>query len=250
MSRAIEIIAADWPVPQGIVAGTTTRVGGVSTGAYASLNLGAHVGDLPERVAENRRRFMAHCRLPAEPSWLTQVHGTEVVVNPDSGSRPCADAILTTAADTVCVVMTADCLPVLLVSTDGAELAAAHAGWRGLCDGVLECTVGSFSHFPGDILAWLGPAISQKNFEVGDEVRQAFLKHDEVADACFVQNKRGRWQADLYGLARQRLAAAGVHRIYGGQACTYDDAERFFSYRRDGECGRMASFVFRKGETG
>jgi len=250
VSMAIDMIKADWPAPHGIVAGTTTRVGGVSADAYSSLNLAAHVGDVPESVAENRRRFIAHCRLPAEPLWLTQVHGTQIAVDPDPGSQPVADAILSTAAEIVCVVMTADCLPVLLVSTDGAELAAAHAGWRGLSDGVLESTVASFSNSPTDILAWLGPAISQENFEVGDEVREVFLSHDEAASACFIRNARGRWQADLYHLARQRLAAAGVQRIYGGQDCTYADSERFFSYRRDGECGRMASFVFRDGETG
>jgi YfiH family protein len=249
MSAPIEIIEADWPAPRGIVAGTTLRGGGVSEGAYDSLNLGAHVGDSPGNVTENRKRFMAQCRLPAEPLWLMQVHGTEIIVDPDPGHSLTADAILSTAPNTVCAVMTADCLPVLMVNSNGGEVAAAHAGWRGLCNGVLESTVRAFRSPPGQILAWLGPAISQENFEVGDDVLQAFVAHDAAAGACFLRNARGRWQADLYGLARQRLLAAGVHRVYGGGACTFADSERFFSYRRDGNCGRMASFVFRYSET-
>ncbi len=250
MKAEIEIITADWPAPRGIIAGTTTRVGGISTGACATLNLGAHVGDAPRNVTENRRRFLGQCQLPAEPSWLRQVHGTNIAVDPDPGYEPAADAILSRSADKVCVVLTADCLPVLMTSSDGSEIAAAHAGWRGLCNGVLETTVAAFRSRPGDILAWLGPAISQENFEVGEEVRQAFIARDKAATDCFVPNARGRWQADLYGLARRRLTAAGVLQIHGGQCCTYADSGRFFSYRRDGECGRMASFVFRNGETG
>jgi YfiH family protein len=249
MNPSVEYVKADWPAPRGIVAGTTTRTGGVSSGAFSSLNLAAHVGDEPQNVTENRLRFVNQCVLPAEPLWLTQVHGTKVVVDPETGSHPTADAVLSTLSGTVCAVMTADCLPVLMVSTDGRELAAAHAGWRGLCNGVLEFAARAFRTAPGEILAWLGPAISQDNFEVGDEVRQAFAAHDEAARACFVRNDRGRWQADLYGLARQRLARVGVRRIYGGGTCTYGDAGRYFSYRRDGSCGRMASFVFRRDET-
>jgi YfiH family protein len=241
----IDWLAADWPAPDGIVAGCTTRGGGVSDGRFASLNLGTHVGDSVEHVFENRRRFVSSCNLPAEPLWLEQVHGTTVAVEPESGSPVKADAILTRKVDTVCAVMTADCLPVLMVSPTGDEIAATHAGWRGLCNGVLENTVREFRAPAGSILAWLGPAISQKHFEVGDEVRQAFVSPDNQATDHFVVNDSGRWQADLYGLARLRLAEAGVRNIYGGDACTYDDAGRFFSYRRDGQCGRMASFVFR-----
>jgi len=249
MSVPVDWIAADWAAPNGIVAGCTTRTGGVSKGAFESLNLGAHVGDLQEDVAENRQRFIAECGLPAEPLWLNQVHGTEVAVEPESGHLLTADAIVTRTPNTVCTVMTADCLPVLLVSADGDELGAAHAGWRGLSEGVLEHALRAFQTPAEQILAWLGPAIAQRNFEVGDEVWQAYLRHDEAAGECFTQNDRGRWQADLYGLARQRLNAAGVHQISGGDVCTYDDSERFFSYRRDGQCGRMASFIFRHSET-
>lgn len=238
-------IPANWPGPDGIVAGCTTREGGVSEGEYATLNLGAHVGDAIEHVTENRRRFTALCALPGAPLWLNQVHGTNVVVDPDSTEPPAADAAFTRQSGMVCAVMTADCLPVLLVSVTGQELAAAHAGWRGLCDGILENTVRQFQTPPSNILAWLGPAISQKNFEVGDEVRQKFVGHDAQAARLFSRNDNDRWQADLYGLARQRLMQAGIQQIYGGDYCTYDDSGRFFSYRRDGPCGRMASFVFR-----
>lgn len=231
------------------MAGSTTRTGGVSGGVFGSLNLAAHVGDAAEHVAENRRRFISLCDLPAEPIWLSQTHGTEVAVNPEHGHPHAADAVLTRATNTVCTVMTADCLPVLLISVDGAELAAAHAGWRGLCGGVLEATLREFEAPADNILAWFGAAISQKNFEVGDDVAQAFVGHDAAAGEFFIRNDRGRWQADLYGLARQRLNLAGVHQIYGGDNCTYDDSDRFFSYRRDGQCGRMASFVFRYSET-
>ena len=238
-------IPANWPGPDGIVAGCTTREGGVSEGEFATLNLGAHVGDAIECVTENRQRFTALCDLPAAPLWLEQVHGTDVVVDPDSAEPAAADAVLTRKPGRVCAVMTADCLPVLLVSVNGHELAAAHAGWRGLCDGILENTVQQFQASPNSILAWLGPAISQKNFEVGDEVRQRFVAHGPRAARFFTHNDNGRWQADLYGLARQRLMQAGIERIYGGDYCTYEDSRRFYSYRRDGPCGRMASFVFR-----
>lgn len=238
-------IPADWPAPPGIVAGCTTRHGGVSSGTYASLNLGAHTGDAPAAVQENRRRFTAACGLPAEPAWLAQVHGNDVAVDPAAGDA--ADAALTRRDRTVCAVMIADCLPVLFVSEGGEELAAAHAGWRGLAAGILENTVGTFSAPPPGIIAWLGPAISQAAFEVGDEVRQVFVGADTAAAAFFAANQSGRWQADLYGLARQRLESAGVTRIFGGRFCTFGDPDRFFSYRRDGQCGRMAGFVFRDG---
>ena len=237
-------IPADWPAPPGIVAGCTTRAGGVSAGRYASLNLGAHTGDDAGAVSENRRRFRAECGLPAEPLWLTQVHGNEVAIDPAAGAA--VDAATTREADKVCVVMIADCLPVLFVDTSGEQIAAAHAGWRGLASGVLENTVSTFTCAKSAIMAWLGPAISQRAFEVGDDVRRAFTRHDSAASAFFVANGRGRWQADLYGLARLRLGNAGVTRIFGGGFCTFGDPDRFFSYRRDGQCGRMAGFVFRK----
>ena len=157
-----------------------------------------------------------------------------------------ADGIVATAADVVCAVLTADCLPVLLTTADGATVAAAHAGWRGLCAGILEATIAAFKVAPEQVLAWLGPAISQPAFEVGNEVREQFVSQFEAAAACFCGNSTGRWQADLYGLATLRLQACGVTRIFGGGLCTHAEGERFFSYRRDGRCGRMATFIYRK----
>ena len=236
-------IRADWQADDRVVAGCTTRTGGISSGRYASLNLGAHVGDDSVSVTENRRRMIDRCALPAEPVWLEQVHGTTVLVEPGRGEQ--ADAAVTRQPGVVCTVMVADCLPVLLTASDGTEVGAVHAGWRGLAAGVIEKTIDVFAAEPADVLAWLGPAISQDAFEVGSEVRQAFVDHDARASAAFDENERGRWQADLYGLARQRLGDAGVTEISGGGFCTYGDPGRFFSYRRDGQCGRMAAFVFR-----
>lgn len=238
-------IRADWPAPAGITAGTTRRTGGVSKGACVSLNLAAHVGDDERSVQENRRRFATGCRLPRDPEWLTQVHGTTVVEAGEPQGADGADAVITTSAGRVCAVLTADCLPVLFVSHDGREIAAAHAGWRGLCEGVLEATVAAFESPPSRLMAWFGPAISRRAFEVGGEVRDRFLSRDPNASACFEKNARGRWQADLYGLAALRLEKAGVTRRYGGGRCTFGEPEAFFSYRRDGQCGRMATFVFR-----
>jgi len=243
MMCAEDFIRADWSAPAGIVAGCTTRTGGESQGVYHALNLGAHVGDDPVAVAANRQAMIDALSLPAEPVWLNQVHSAMVAVEPSPEME--ADAALTGQAGTVCVVMVADCLPVLFCSDDGAQVAAAHAGWRGLAAGVLENTVAGFAAAPAELHAWLGPAISQDAFEVGDEVREAFLQADVAAGSCFVRNDNDRWQADLYGLARRRLALAGVRNVSGGGLCTYGDQERFFSYRRDGQCGRMAAFVYR-----
>lgn len=245
--KTVDFLAADWPAPAGVVAGTSLRTGGVSAGAYDSLNLGAHVDDRPASVAENRARLQSHLALPAEPAWLRQVHGTSVVNLPFEGVEPEADAAITAAMGAVCVVMTADCLPVLLARRDGAAVGAAHAGWRGLCAGVLESTVAAFDCDPGLLRVWLGPAISQAAFEVGPEVREQFVAHDARAADCFAANHAGRWQADLYGLARQRLRAAGVDAIFGGERCTFREAESFFSHRRDGPCGRMANVIYRHG---
>lgn len=241
-----EWIAADWPAPPGIVGGTTLRRGGLSHGRYASLNLGANVGDEPGLVAENRARFREACGLPAEPLWLEQVHGTVVVAAEEAIDTPQADGIFTGRDDVVCAVLTADCLPVLFASSDGRAMAAAHAGWRGLCDGVLESTVAALNTNPSDLLVWLGPAISPVAFEVGDEVRERFLMRDQQAADLFGRNKRGRWQADLSGLATRRLQQVGVSHIWGGRHCTLREPEAFFSYRRDGQCGRMATFIFRR----
>jgi YfiH family protein len=241
-------IAADWPAPEGVVAGTTLRHHGVSRGTFDSFNLGAHVGDKAAAVTENRQQFRSLCNLPSRPFWLTQVHGTTVASRPAGNGAPEADAAMTAQAGVTCVVLTADCLPVLFASVDGREIGAAHAGWRGLSAGVLEATVAAFSSRPASLLAWLGPAISQHAFEVGAEVRQEFLAIDPDLEACFAPNDRGCWQADLYELARRRLLKLGVVQVSGGEYCTYGEPERFFSYRRDGQCGRMASFVYRRRE--
>lgn len=238
-------LRADWPAPAGIVAGTTYRYGGVSAGAWHSFNLGAHVGDSNAAVSENLRRFRERCGLPGDPRWLQQVHGTTVVADPAAGDVPEADAAVTRARGLVCAVLTADCLPVALTTRDGRALGLAHAGWRGLAAGVLERAVTALDAAPGAVLAWLGPAISQPAFEVGDDVRDRFLALDESTAACFKKNTAGRWQADLYGLARQRLAAVGVNDVHGGGRCTFGEPYAFFSYRRDGQCGRMATFIYR-----
>ena len=240
-------LPADWPAPPGVVAGMTLREGGVSEGSFESLNLGAHVGDDPDAVRENRARFINACELPAEPAWLTQVHGDLALVDPAPGAE--ADASVTRAAGRPCAVLVADCLPVILASVDGSTVAAAHAGWRGLAAGIIENTVSAMDCASGRLVAWLGPAISRQAFEVGEEVRDAFTRHDAGASACFLRNDRGRWMADLYGLARRRLAVAGVANVHGGRRCTFGEPDAFFSYRRDGQCGRMAAFVFRHPET-
>ncbi len=242
---SMQWIRAEWPAPAGIVAGTTTRTGGVSDDAYASMNLGAHVDDDPERVAENRRRFVAGCGLPAEPDWLTQVHGTAVRLAGNTTPIE-ADAAVAREPGATVAVLTADCLPILLCADSGDEIAAIHAGWRGLAAGIVGAALANLRTPPRRLLAWFGPAISQPAFEVGDDVRAAFVAGDAGAEACFLPNERGRWQADLYALARRQLEAAGVGAVHGGGLCTVGDRERFFSYRRDGQCGRMATFIHRK----
>ena len=242
-----DCLTPDWPAPPGVQAAFTLRGGGVSAAPYDSLNLGAHVGDAPQAVAENRRRVRAALALPAEPCWLEQVHGTRVLERNDAAERstPDADAIITRTPGVIAVVQVADCLPVLFAACDGSVVAAAHAGWRGLAAGILELTVARSGVPAGQLLAWLGPAIGVAHFEVGGEVRDVFLAHDARAAAAFAPNARGRWQCDLNLLARQRLADAGVGSVFGGSWCTYADRARFFSYRRDGRCGRMAALIWR-----
>jgi YfiH family protein len=240
-------LRADWPALDGVVAGTTLRAGGCSSGPYKSLNLGSHVGDVPDAVARNRELIRNTCDWPAEPRWLRQVHGT-AVASGTSLPEPEADAMHTELPGVVCAVLTADCLPVVLAARTGRSIAVAHAGWRGLADGILEETVAAMACDARRLQAWLGPAISQAAFEVSEEVRQRFVEQDAGAAADFRPNAWGRWQADLYGLARRRLAGCGVTEVYGGGRCTYGEPLQFFSYRRDGACGRMATFVFRRVE--
>lgn len=239
-----KIIVPEWPLPQGVAACSSTRVGGVSEGPWDSLNLGAHCGDNLEHVEENRKRMFAAGKLPSRPVWLEQVHGKDVLHltgEPYASKR--ADASYSNTPGTVCAVMTADCLPVLFCNRSGSEVAAAHAGWRGLCDGVLEETVACFKDSPDNLLAWLGPAIGPQAFEVGPEVREAFMAKDANAESAF-RPVGEKYFADIYQLARQRLANVGVTAIYGGDRCTLSEKDDFFSYRRDRITGRMASFIW------
>ena len=286
----------DWPAPAGVRALSTLRGGGVSGNPYASLNLGEHVGDGAKAVAENRRLLRAAAGLPAEPAWLTQVHGTCVhdldlpsgpadscdhadpaspvdatgaaflgggamVTTPAAGAmdvsdaasrrvggRPLtaavADAAVTRQPGRVCAILTADCLPVLLTTESGDRVGAAHAGWRGLAGGVIEATVSALGASPSSLLAWLGPAIGPRHFEIGAEVREALLQGDRGAQAAFAPTPAGRFMADLYALARRRLARLGVERVFGGGECTHTDADRYFSHRRDGRTGRQATLIW------
>ncbi|MDR2165041.1 MAG: peptidoglycan editing factor PgeF [Zoogloeaceae bacterium] len=237
-------IVPDWPAPPAVYALQTTRMGGFSRAPYESFNLGAHVGDDPRAVAQNRALLRG--KLPAMPNWLTQAHGTRVAC-PDAGKHGEADAVASRVSGHVCAVMTADCLPALFCDCAGTVVAAAHAGWRGLCAGVLENTVAAMRAPPADILVWLGPAIGPQAFEVGEDVRAAFLRRDPAADMAFSRHgARTTYLADLYALARQRLSAAGVTAIFGGGFCTYTEHDRFFSFRRDRRTGRMASLIWRE----
>jgi YfiH family protein len=295
----LQIIAPEWPAPPGVRAAFTLRTGGVSLAPYDSLNLGAHIGDSPEAVAENRRRVGEKLRLPAEPVWLEQVHGVQVVElgaagivgtlagaagkvaegagggvgaagrwgaardagvgavadpavrHTDPGELPLtADASVAHAAGRVCAIRVADCMPVLFAARDGSAVGAAHAGWRGLAGGVLQATIAQLGVPAADLIAWMGPAIGPEHFEVGEDVRAAFTAADAGAASGFVANARGRWQCDLYALARRKLSALGVSSIHGGGWCTFAEPARFFSYRRDGQCGRMAALIWIEPEPG
>lgn len=252
MSNSAWIIP-DWPAPPNVRSLVTTRIGGFSQGAYSSFNLGDHVGDDPGRVAANRSRLgewisdASDGELACAPVWLNQVHGTRVIdaARLATGDRPPqADAAFSRQAGLACVVMTADCLPVLLCDDSGSVIAAAHAGWRGLLDGVLEACIAAMGGVNGSLMAYLGPAIGPQAFEVGDEVRSAFVGRNRVATAAFQPLAPGKWLADIYLLARQRLEGQGIDRVFGGSFCTVNEADRFFSYRRDKQTGRMASVIW------
>jgi hypothetical protein len=256
----LDWIVPDWPAPPNVHALVTTRTGGVSTGPYATMNLGfatsaRTTGDAATAIAENRRRLERF--LPSPPVWLDQVHGAAVatldraVAASARATPPVADAAITGDRGVVCAVLTADCLPVLFAARDGRAVGIAHAGWRGLAAGVLEATIAALAAqgvAGRDLLAWLGPAIGPQAFEVGADVVAAFGAGP--ADPCFVAQGGGKWLADLYGLARQRLAAAGVAAIAGGGFCTHADAMRFYSYRRDRETGRLAALVWLEPDAG
>lgn len=248
----IPLLVPDWPAPARVHAAVTTRIGGVSNTPWASLNLGDHVDDDPAHVAANRQRLWQALQAIApcgQPQWLKQVHGLTVLdAAPDPAQRhtaPAADAVTTTLGGIPCVVMTADCLPVFFCDRSGSRVAVAHAGWRGLCEGVLEATLARFAD-PAQVLCWLGPAIGPDAFEVGPEVQAAFVARDPAAASAFRPGVPGKYLANIYQLARQRLQAAGVpaSAITGGDLCTVTNAERFYSYRRDGRTGRMASVIW------
>jgi YfiH family protein len=237
---AVPGFAPDWPAPPQVRAWVTERG---SAARYGTMNLALHVADDPAAVAANRARLRAGLRLPAEPCWLEQVHGTRILDLDGEASGP-ADGAVTARPGVVCAVLTADCLPVLLCDAAGQRVAVAHAGWRGLLNGVLPAAVAAIGRPPAELLAWLGPAIGQAAYEVGAEVREAFVARAPAAEMRFDPNLQGRWQADLYGLARDALAAAGVRSVHGGGYCTYTEAERFFSHRREAPCGRMATLIW------
>ncbi|MFB8831158.1 peptidoglycan editing factor PgeF [Azotobacter sp. CWF10] len=235
------LLVPDWPAPERVRACVTTREGGISAAPFDSFNLGDHVGDEPVAVTENRQRLQSG--LGCEPAWLRQVHGV-MVVPADPALAPEADASWTDRSGIACAILTADCLPVLFCDRAGTRVAAAHAGWRGLAGGVLEATLDALAVAPENLLVWLGPAIGPAAFEVGPEVREAFLeRHPQAASAFVASRNPGRFMADLYRLARIRLAARGVEAVYGGGLCTFQDA-RFYSYRRAPRTGRFASLVW------
>ena len=248
----MNFLAADWPAPANIRALTTLRTGpGVSPAPFDQFNLGLRCGDDPANAQENRRRLREALALPSEPQWLNQVHGTDVVLLPPhagegwDGGEAGADASVTSIPSVVLAILTADCLPVLFCKDDGSEIAAAHAGWRGLSAGVLETTVAAMQSAPDRLLAWLGPAAGPDAYEISDEVRDAFMSHDVSSEMAFSPTRPGHWHVDLYALARQRLLAVGVERIYGGGLCTISNPARFYSHRRDARTGRMASLIWR-----
>ena len=237
-------VDADWPAPPGVRALTTTRYGlGVSEAPFDTFNLGLRSGDEFDAALENRRQLEAALQLPSPPRWLKQVHGIEVAIEPGF-DEPEADASVTSETGTVLAILTADCLPVVFAARDGSEVAAAHAGWRGLADGMLEATVAAMKTPADDIVAWLGPAAGPDAYEIGEEVFNAFVSRDAGASAAFAPTRPGHWNVDLYALARRRLAAVGVTDVHGGGLCTISDPARFFSHRRDRRSGRMATLAW------
>ena len=245
MTAPHDWIMPGWPAPPRVRSLITTRNGGVSAGAYASFNLGLRAGDDPRAVAANRAALREH--LPQDPVWLKQVHGACVVRADEVSGAPEADAAYTRQPGPVCAVMVADCMPVLLCDARASVVGVAHAGWRGLSSGVVENTIAAMGVDAGELLAYLGPAIGPDEFEVGADVREAFLAADGAASAAFRPHREGKWLADLFLLARQRLARLGVQRIFGGGLCTVRDPARFYSYRRDKTTGRMAALIWLDG---
>lgn len=250
------ILTADWPAPENIHAFTTLRNGiGVSSPPFDQFNLGnrnTEHGDDPIAVKKNRELLMHACSLPNPPHWLRQVHGTDVLRFDSSPilsgdylqDEPVADAAVTSKKNIVLSILTADCLPALFCNRDGSEVAAAHAGWRGLANGVLENTVRMMNSEPENIMAWLGPAAGPAAYEIGNEVRDTFIQYDRCAEVAFVQSRENHWKVDLYQLARMRLQSMGITQVHGGEHCSISDSESFYSHRRDKQTGRMASIIW------
>lgn len=242
MQQDLKLLYPDWPAPESVHALVTTRAGGASVAGYRSLNLAEHVGDDPAHVQLNRGRLRAH--LPADPVWLAQVHGVDVVDVAHAAPGRRADGAFTRTRHTVCAVLTADCLPIFLCNRQGTEVALLHAGWRGLAAGVVERGLAALRSPADELLAWLGPAIGAQAYEVGEEVRAVFVSPQPEAGAAFARARAGKWYMDISRIARQRLSARGVRAIYGGDYCTATQSDLFFSYRRDGITGRMASLIW------
>ncbi len=249
---AENFLIPDWPAPAQVKSAIILRSGGCSRAPFESNNLALHVEDNASDVQKNRDGLVDSLALPAQPLWLNQCHGTDLVYVPQASQAASADGSYSDTANTVCAILTADCLPVLFCNQSGSQVAAAHAGWRGLCGGILRKTVATFKHSPDQVMAYLGPAIGPQVFEVGAEVLQAFLhsaqnaQHNQAVIAAFkaVDGSADKYLADLYALARAELAASGVIEIYGGNYCSYSDSERFYSFRREPKTGRNASLVW------
>jgi YfiH family protein len=244
MSGIKHWLTPDWPAPVNIHAATTLRTGGISGGAYASLNPAMHVGDDAELVKQNRQIIKELLGLPGDPVWLEQIHSNRAVQAIITEPLQQADASYASESGVVCAVLTADCLPLLVCSADGSEVAAIHAGWRGLLAGVIGNTLTAMQN--SDFLVWLGPAIGPDRFEVGTEVRDAFLEKSAAFMTAFKHRDNGKWLADIYQLARIDLAMLGIDKVYGGSFCTVTEHERFYSYRRDKQTGRMATLIWRE----
>lgn len=238
------LIHPDWPAPENIKAISTTRIGGFSSPPYDALNLAQHVDDTPDTVHKNRLHLCEIAELPESPRWLSQTHESYVLNSHDWQPDVQADAMISTSINHVCTIMTADCLPILLCAQQGNTVASIHAGWRGLAAGVIEQTVNKFNCSPQNIMAWLGPAIGPTQFEVGKDVYQIFTRDCPRAEQAFQQTDSSHYLANIYSLARQRLNKLGITAIYGGDCCTVTDEQQFFSYRRDGITGRMASMIW------
>jgi len=239
----MEMIVPNWPAAKQIKAFSSTRVDGFSTGVYQGLNLGTHVGDENSKVEQNRLRLIEHAKMPSTPIWLNQTHSTLVEeVNDPTNQLLDADGVFTSCSNIVCSAMTADCLPVLLTNVQGTQVAAVHAGWRGLASGIVETAV---EKFDGEVMAWIGPAIGARAFEVGKDVVDAFVSVDANAMKAFIPREQdGKWLANMNQLVTQRLHRVGVDQVYYSDLCTYSDAELFYSYRRDGVTGRQATFIW------